>query len=234
MECKDRKLETTSPPEFAFMRSRSIQLRLFVTDQEGETWMPNGNPLDELNYIIPGRNYGFPPRHEKWLPNLVSEPPVVAFGPQHQSSCGFVFNEPEARTKNSPGRRLFGPKWWEGDAIVAGESRGKIWRVRLVKTPHGYVGKETIIARLSMLATDVAISPKGALYVSCHSGPPDWGTGPQGEGKLFKILSDPSAPQPVIMVRVKRRFGLLDKPLDSSVTNGLIGREVEFRICPCR
>src|SRR6266550_6207890 len=77
---------------------------LFVTDQEGETWMPNGNPLDELNHIIPGRNYGFPPRHEKWLPNLVSEPPVVAFGPQHQSSCGFVFNEPEPRNDWSPGR----------------------------------------------------------------------------------------------------------------------------------
>jgi len=26
---------------------------LFNTDQEGETWMPNGNPLDELNQIIP-------------------------------------------------------------------------------------------------------------------------------------------------------------------------------------
>ena len=65
---------------------------LFVTDQEGETWCPSGNPLDELNHIIPGRNYGFPPRHEKWLPNLVSEPPVVAFGPQHQSTCGLVFN----------------------------------------------------------------------------------------------------------------------------------------------
>jgi hypothetical protein len=104
--------------------------------------MPNGNPLDELNYIIPGRNYGFPPSHEKWLPNLVSEPPVVAFGPQHQSSCGFVFNEPEPRSLSSPGRGLFGPKWWEGDAIVAGESRGKIWRVRLVKRRTATSGKK--------------------------------------------------------------------------------------------
>src|ERR1044071_478525 len=49
---------------------------LFFTEQEGETWCPNGNPLDELNHVIVGLNYGFPPRHEKWLPNLVSEAPV--------------------------------------------------------------------------------------------------------------------------------------------------------------
>jgi putative heme-binding domain-containing protein len=204
---------------------------LFCTDQEGETWMPNGNPLDELNHIIPGHNYGFPPRHEKWLPNLISEPPVVAFGPQHQSTCGFVFNEPEAKSDRSPGRKLFGPKWWEGDAFVAGESRGKIWRVRLVKTPHGYVGKEFLIARLSMLTTDVTISPKGDLYISCHSGPPDWGTGPQGEGKIFKIsYTDPKAPQPVIAwaagpTEVRVAF---DKALDPSVTNTVIGQLIEF------
>ena len=81
---------------------------------------------------------------------------------------------------------------------MAGESRGKIWRVRLVKTPHGYVGKESLIACLNMLTTDVAISPRGELYVCCHSGPPDWGTGPKGEGRIFKITyTDPKAPQPI-------------------------------------
>src|SRR5439155_9528288 len=117
-----------------------------------------------------GKNYGFPPAHEKWLPNLESENPVVAFGPQHQSTCGLVFNEPH------PGQGLFGPAWWAANAFVAGESRGKIWRVQLVKTPKGYVGKEFTIARLSMLTLDLAISPSGALYVCCHSGQPDWGT----------------------------------------------------------
>ena len=198
---------------------------LFVTDQEGETWCPGGNPLDELNHIIPGRNYGFPPRHEKYLPNLISEPPVVGFGPQHQSTCGFVFNE---ATRS---RKAFGPSWWEGDAFVAGESRGKIWRVRLVKTPVGYVGKETLIARLNMLPTDVAISPRGELYVSCHSGTPDWGTGPNGEGKILQITcTDAKAPQPVAVwpagpMEVNVAF---DKPIDSSVTNRLDAVKVEF------
>ncbi|HEV8544062.1 MAG TPA: ThuA domain-containing protein [Verrucomicrobiae bacterium] len=184
---------------------------LFVTDQEGETWCPNGNPLDELNQIIPGRNYGFPPRQEKYLPNLISEAPVVAFAPQHQSTCGLIFNELR------DGQKPFGPTWWEGDAFVAGESRGKIWRVRLMKTPAGYVGEESLIARLDMLTMDLAISPKGQLYVTCHSGSPDWGTGPQGEGKIFQIFyTDKAAPQPVAAwasgpLEVQVAF---DKPID--------------------
>ncbi|HVY68997.1 MAG TPA: c-type cytochrome, partial [Verrucomicrobiae bacterium] len=239
------KLETVAtgirvPYSLAFNRAGD----LFNTDQEGETWMPNGNPLDELNVILPGKNYGFPPRHERWLPRLVSEPPVVAFGPQHQSSCGLVFNEPRNPVNSrpakdgiplpaSPGQGRFGPKWWEGDAIVAGESRGKIWRVRLVKTPHGYVGKEYIIARLSMLTMDVAISPKGDLYVCCHSGGPDWGTGPNGPGKIFKIsYTDPAAPQPVAawansVTEVRVAF---DRKLDPSITNQFAGREIESGI----
>jgi len=198
---------------------------LFCTDQEGETWCPNGNPLDELNHIIPGRNYGFPPRDEKWLPALAMETPVVAFGPQHESTCGMVFNEP-TRTQG-----LFGPKWWEGDAIIAGESRGKIWRVRLVKTPQGYRGQEFLIARLTMLTTDVAISPQGALYVSCHSGQPDWGTGPKGEGKIFKIsYRDPKAPLPVLARAVGPTEVLVtfDKPIDPSAAEEARSRVIEF------
>lgn len=197
---------------------------LFCTDQEGETWCPDGNPLDELNWIQHGHNYGFPPRHEKWLPNIRSDVPVVAFGPQHQSACGMVFNEPKKTQK------LFGPSWWAGDAFIAGESRGKIWRVRLIKTGHGYIGKEFTIARLSMLTTDVTISPQGALYVCCHSGEPDWGTGPKGDGRIFKITySDPVQPQPVLAWRselTETRIAF-DKPIDSIVTNDILQSNIE-------
>ncbi len=213
---------------------------LFNTDQEGETWMPDGNPLDELNHIVANRNYGFPPRHERWLPGLVSEPPVVGFGPQHQSACGLVFNEPRARLMPhdlnpsrsggvplpvSPGQGLFGLETWSGDAFVAGESRGKIWRVRLVKTPQGYVGRPYTIARLSMLTMDLAISPRGDLYVCCHSGPPDWGTGPQGAGRIFRIrYTRPEVPQPMAVwpaspTEVRIRFS---HPLDSGVLKSFV------------
>lgn len=223
---RTKQLETIAtgirvPYTLAFNRAGD----LFNTDQEGETWCPNGNPLDELNHIIPGRNYGFPPRDDKWLPNLVSEPPVVAFGPQHQSACGLVFNEP------GPRQKLFGPAWWTGDAFVCGESRGKIWRVKLAKTPTGYVGKEFLIARLDMLTMDAAISPRGDLYVCCHSGNPDWGTGPQGMGKIYKIsYTAPEAPQPVRVwpqnqMEVHVEF---DKPIDASITNHVGEMKIEF------
>jgi glucose/arabinose dehydrogenase len=38
---------------------------LFASEQEGATWLPNGNPLDELLHIQRGLHYGFPPRHPK-------------------------------------------------------------------------------------------------------------------------------------------------------------------------
>lgn len=218
---------------------------LFNTDQEGETWMPDGNPLDELNHIVAGRNYGFPPSHERWLPGLISDAPVVGFGPQHQSACGLAFNDPHPAVNagrkrdmklslpSAPAQGLFGPVFWEGDAFVAGESRAKIWRVELLKTESGYLGRAQSIARLSMLTMDLAISPRGELYVCTHSGPPDWGTGPKGIGKIFKITyKDPATPQPfaafpmsVTEVRVS-----FNKPLHAEVTQSIAGTNavIEF------
>lgn len=166
---------------------------LFLTDQEGATWLPDGNPLDELNHIQTGRHYGFPPRHEQYLPDVYDEPSVIGFGPQHQSTTGLFFNE--ARNHQRP----FGPVAWHDDAFVTGYSRGKLWRIQLVKTDHGYVGQPTLVAVSTMLLADATVSQRGDLYVCCHSGPPDWGTGPQGQGKLFRIrfaLRD--VPQPVL------------------------------------
>jgi putative heme-binding domain-containing protein len=198
---------------------------LFATDQEGATWVPNGNPLDKIEQIIPGRHYGFPPKslNPAYLKDVVDEPPVVAFGPQHQSGCGMKFNE---RTDKQPS---FGPDFWEGDAIVAGESRGKIWRCPLVRLPMNlrypasdfrYIGKPIIIAALDMLTLDVAISPTGDLVVCCHSGNPDWGTGPKGVGRLFKIsYTGRNEPQPVIAWPASRNEIRIafDRPLDPFV-----------------
>ena len=210
---------------------------LFCTDQEGETWCPKGNPLDELNHVVRGQHYGFPPRHPRWLPQMDSRAPVVDFGPQHQSSCGLAFNEPvtvasQATSAPNPSaavpvravvaQGLFGPESWRGNAFIAGESRGKIWRVALEKYGAEYHGSAQILARLPFLATDVAISPRGDLYVSCHSGLPDWGTGPTGAGHIFRIRQvDRTAPLPVRIAMKESGRSLeisWDRPLDVAVT----------------
>jgi putative heme-binding domain-containing protein len=197
---------------------------LFATDQEGATWLPNGNPLDELLHIQRDkvRHYGFPPRHPKHLPDVIDEPSTFDYGPQHQSTCGLCFNEPVK--KDGP---IFGPKSWAGDAFVAGYSRGKLYRTQLVKTEAGYVAKNQLFACLKMLTVDCCIAPDGSLVVACHSGGPDWGSGPLGKGKLYKITyTDKEHPQPVLVypagpreVRVE-----FDRPVDPELLHDVLAQ----------
>jgi putative heme-binding domain-containing protein len=194
---------------------------LFCSEQEGATWLPNGNPFDELLHIQPGRHYGFPPRHPKHLPNVFDEPSTFDYGPQHQSTCGLNFNEPVN------GGKIFGPSHWAGDAIVTGESRGKLYRTKLVKTAAGYVAQNHLLACLNYLTVDACLTPRGDLLVACHTGKPDWGTGPNGPGKLFLIRhTDTNAPQPVLTwsaspTEIRIAF---DKPLDPANLRDLAKR----------
>ena len=174
---------------------------LFATDQEGATWVPNGNPFDELLHIQRGRHYGFPARHPVFLPNVIDEPSTFDYVPQHQSTCGLNFNEPVR-----PNGPTFGPAEWTGNAIVTGYSRGKLFRTELSKAPAGYVARTNLLACLNMLTVDACVTPNGGLAVACHSGAPDWGSGPTGKGKLFKVAyTDPSFPQPVLVSPVGPR-----------------------------
>ena len=211
---------------------------LFASDQEGATWLPNGNPFDELLHIPMTESeakphYGFPPRHPKHLPDVIDEPSLFDYAPQHQSTCGMSFNLPRTYSLKgaesiSPHTTLFGPESWRGDIFVTGESRGKLYRTELARTEAGhYVARNHLLARLSMLTVDCCLSPRGDLLVACHSGGPDWGTGPTGKGKLFAIrYTDWQAPQPVATwaagpqeVRVA-----FDQPLDPAHLKNLAGQ----------
>jgi putative heme-binding domain-containing protein len=194
---------------------------LFATDQEGATWLPNGNPFDELLHLEKGRHYGFPPRHPKHLPDVIDEPSVFDYGPQHQSTCGLFFNEP---VNAGP---VFGPPWWRGNALVTGYSRGKLYRTELVKTKAGYVARNQLLACLNKLAVDVCVSPKGELVVATHSGGPDWGSGPGGKGKLYKIFfDDKTHPQPVGVWPASpgEVHVAFDRPLDPRLLEKLASR----------
>jgi len=168
---------------------------LFATDQEGATWVPNGNPLDELLHIQKGRHYGFPPRHPDLLPDVIDEPSLFDYSPQHQSTCGFAFNDPV-----SSNGKIFGPKFWDGDALVTGQSRGKLYRTKIVRSESGLVAQSQLLACLGMLTIDCCLAPDGSLRVACHSGGPDWGNGPTGKGKLYRIrYEDTDHPQPAVV-----------------------------------
>lgn len=205
------------PVALAFNRAGD----LFCTDQEGATWLPNGNPFDELLHIEAGRHYGFPPRHPKFLPGVVDEPSVFDYAPQHQSTCGLNFNDPVN------GGPVFGPASWGGDAFVSGYSRGKIWRTKLVKTGDGYVAQTMQLASLPKLTVDACVSPRGDLVVSTHGGEPDWGSGPNGEGGLYQVrYADPAAPQPVLAWAAgPSEFHIaFDRPLDPAALKDLAHR----------
>ena len=205
---------TRFPVALAFNRHGD----LFGTEQEGATWMPNGNPFDELLHLQPGRHYGFPPRHPVHLPDVFDEPSTFDYGPQHQSTCGLNFNE------SVNGGPVFGPASWTGDALVTGESRGKIYRTQLVKTAAGYVAQNHLIACLNFLTVDACVTPRGDLLIACHTGKPDWGTGPNGAGKLFLLrYTDRAAPQPVATwsaspTEIRVAF---DRPLDPAALRDL-------------
>ena len=196
---------------------------LFATDQEGATWRHDGNPLDELLHIRPGLHYGFPPRHPRHLPDVVDEPSTFDYAPQHQSTCGLTFNEPVN------GGPPFGPPHWRGDAIVSGYSRGKLWRTHLVKGAAGYVARTDLLATFQSLVIDSCVTARGDLVVATHGGQPDWGSGPGGEGTLWRIRwKDRGTPQPTAAWRsgpdtLEVAF---DRPLDPGSVQGLAGRAV--------
>src|SRR5690606_17502803 len=94
----------------------------------------------------------------------------------------------------------------------------------LVKTAGGYVARNHILACLNMLTVDSCVSPRRDLVVAVHSGGPDWGSGPDGKGKLYQLrYADRQHPQPVAAwaegpreVRVA-----FDRPIDPWLLLGL-------------
>lgn len=201
---------------------------LFCTDQEGATWLPNGNPFDELLWIREGRHYGFPPRHSRFLPSVIDEPSVYDYTPQHQSTCGFVFNEPV-----SDGGPVFGPSWWRGNALVCGYSRGKLFRTELVKSSGEYVARNHVIAVFDTMPVDCCVAPDGSLIVATHSGFPDWGSGPEGTGRLYKIRYEhPEMPQPIRAVAQTQTSITIefDRALDPALASRMApGATIEAR-----
>ncbi|MFM7102008.1 MAG: heme-binding protein, partial [Verrucomicrobiota bacterium] len=114
-----------------------------------------------------------------------------------------------------------------GEALVAGYSRGKLWRTRLAKTEAGYVAQTHLLATVQALTVDACVSPRGDLVVATHGGQPDWGTGPGGKGRLWQVRRTPGeTPLPVMAWNADP--GTLrvafDRPVDPEWARGLAAR----------
>src|SRR5262249_40770952 len=122
---------------------------------------------------------------------------------------------------------IFGPKWWRSDAFVTGYSRGKLYRTKLTHTASGYVAQNQLLATLTMLPTDACVAPGGSLLVAVHSGGPDWGSGPSGAGKLFKVTplgSETPIPSLIWANGPQEVRIAFDRPIDSYNLKGLASR----------
>jgi glucose/arabinose dehydrogenase len=150
-----------SRPEIYSYGHRNVQ-GLAIHPHTGALWANEHGPQggDEVNLVVPGRNYGWPlvslgreyngdPVSDAWdLPGV--ERPLVFWSPSIGIS-GMTFYT---------GRRLGS---WIGDLFVGGLASRGLQRVMLVDTAS--YGREALLTELRLRIRDVRQGPDELLYV---------------------------------------------------------------------
>ncbi|HYN07915.1 MAG TPA: PQQ-dependent sugar dehydrogenase [Vicinamibacterales bacterium] len=148
-------------PEIYSYGHRNMQ-GLALHPDTGAVWETEHGPQggDELNVISPGKNYGWPVvtfgreysgeviTDRPWREDM--EPPVTIWVPSPGLS-GLTFYTGD----KFPG--------WKGNLFAGGLAGLSVQRV--VFTPRGLVGRETLIGELRQRVRDVREGPDGFLYV---------------------------------------------------------------------
>lgn len=154
-------------PEIYSYGHRNMQ-GLAIHPETGAVWETEHGPQggDELNVILPGKNYGWPVvtfgreysgeviTDRPWREDM--EPPVTIWVPSPGLS-GLAFYT---------GDKFSG---WKGNLFAGGLSGLSVQRV--VFTPRGLVGRETLIGELRQRIRDVREGPDGFLYVVTDANP---------------------------------------------------------------
>jgi glucose/arabinose dehydrogenase len=145
---------------------RNVQGLAF--DGAGQLWANEHGPQggDELNRILPGKNYGWPlvtlgreysgeliPRRPG---NVPIEEPVVHWSPSIGISGLAIY----------AGDRF---PAWKGNMFVGGLSGQHVQRVGF--NDRGPVGRETLLGALRLRVRDVRQGPDGLLYVAAEGSP---------------------------------------------------------------
>ena len=153
-------------PEIYTRGHRNVQGLAF--DAEGALWANEHGPQggDELNRIVPGRNYGWP---------LVTLGREYSGEPIPQRRGDAVLDEPLMAWLPSIGISglviYTGDRFpaWKGNAIVGGLSGHHLQRVGF--NDKGPVGRETLLGALRLRVRDVRQGPDGLLYVAVDGNP---------------------------------------------------------------
>ena len=145
-----------------------------LNPEDGSIWFSEHGSTqgDELNLLQAGANYGWPIKTTGKYRNSDYEPPEIEgaeyTSPKHYwlqtiAPTGLVFYQ---------GKEF--PKW-KGDIILAGLSRGSLWRIRLAD--HTVTSLEELFINDRVRSRKVAISPAGKLYMLTD----------ESNGKLIEI-----------------------------------------------
>lgn len=153
-------------PEVYSYGHRNIQGMAF--DASGQLWANEHGPQggDELNRILPGRNYGWPlvtfgreysGEEIRQRPGAAMiEYPVVHWAPSIGIS-GLMIYSGDAFPA------------WKGNMFVGGLSGQHVQRVGF--NERGPVGRETLIQSLRLRVRDVRQGPDGLVYVAAEGNP---------------------------------------------------------------
>ena len=154
---------------------------LFGTDQEGATWVPNGNPFDELLHLERAGTMAF--RRGTRAGCRMSSMSRVSSITRRSTRAPAASGSTARRRAAAASGPSFGRTMRSSPANRAENSGAPSSR-----RPRRVMSRARSCSRgIGLMAVDCAISPQGDLVVCCHSGSPDWGNGPKGEGRIFKI-----------------------------------------------
>lgn len=114
---------------------------------------------EEVNYIIEGKDYGFPNNFGMPPEGSDTMPPIVTF-PEHSAPAGIVLYN---------GSKL--PARFEGQLFVSLWARGEIYRIKLyqIDAEH-YTGASLLFASGLTGPSSLLNSPDGGLYVASYTG----------------------------------------------------------------
>lgn len=153
-------------PEIYSYGHRNLQ-GLAVHPETGALWETEHGPQggDELNTILPGKNYGWPiaTYGREYTGEFIAQPsregiegPVIFWAPSIGLS-GMAFYT---------GTRF--PEW-KGNVFLGGLSGLNVTRV--VFTAQGPIGREALLGQLKLRIRDVRQGPDGLLYLAVDANP---------------------------------------------------------------